>query len=108
MDLRAVIFDMDGVLVLTDEYHFQTWVRLAAQWGGKISRSFYERSLRGRSRMDALSALLKETRHPLPRDSWESLGDQRTPCSGKLLRKWGSRRRKAQPISWTTFTSAGW
>ena len=27
--IQAVIFDLDGVIVSTDEYHFQAWQRLA-------------------------------------------------------------------------------
>jgi beta-phosphoglucomutase family hydrolase len=89
MDLQGVIFDMDGVLVLTDEYHFQTWVQLADQWGGKIGRSFYERRLRGCGRMDALAALLEETRHPLPLDQLEPLGDRKDTLFWQITAKTG-------------------
>ncbi|MDY3030673.1 MAG: HAD hydrolase-like protein [Clostridia bacterium] len=30
--IKAVIFDLDGVLVTTDELHFSAWKRLAEEW----------------------------------------------------------------------------
>jgi|SRR5208282_1152467 len=56
IDFQAATFDMDGVLVPSDEYHDQTGVRVAARWRGKVNRSIYERCLRRNVRMDALSA----------------------------------------------------
>ena len=29
--IRGVIFDLDGVIVSTDEFHFQAWQRLAQE-----------------------------------------------------------------------------
>ena len=29
MTIKAVIFDLDGVIVSTDEFHYQGWQRLA-------------------------------------------------------------------------------
>ena len=34
MTLRAVIFDLDGVLTDTAEYHYRSWQRLADEQGG--------------------------------------------------------------------------
>ena len=31
--IKGVIFDLDGVLVSTDEMHYQAWKRLADQLG---------------------------------------------------------------------------
>ena len=33
MRFRAVIFDLDGVLCSTDEYHYQAWKSLADDLG---------------------------------------------------------------------------
>ncbi|NBR47060.1 MAG: beta-phosphoglucomutase, partial [Verrucomicrobia bacterium] len=36
--IRAVIFDLDGVLVSTDKFHYQAWQMLARAEGIPFSR----------------------------------------------------------------------
>ena len=55
--IRAFIFDLDGVLVSTDEYHYQAWKHLAQQEGLSFSREV-NRLQRGVSRMESLDILL--------------------------------------------------
>lgn len=57
MALRAVIFDLDGVLTDTAEYHFRAWKRLADEEGIPFSRADNER-LRGVSRRESLQRIL--------------------------------------------------
>ena len=33
MGLRAAIFDLDGVLVFTDQFHYQAWKKMADEMG---------------------------------------------------------------------------
>ena len=56
--LRGVIFDMDGVLTDTIEFHYQTWQRLADEEGIPFSRQANE-ALRGLSRRDSLLRILQ-------------------------------------------------
>ena len=56
--IRGVIFDLDGVLVLTDELHFQSWRQLTAQEGIHFDRAVNQR-LRGISRMESLEIVLE-------------------------------------------------
>lgn len=58
MHIRAVIFDLDGVLTDTAEYHFQAWKRLADEEGIPFTRADNE-ALRGVSRRQSLELLLK-------------------------------------------------
>ena len=58
MTIRAFIFDLDGVLTDTAEYHFQAWKRLADEEGIPFSRKDNE-ALRGVSRRESLNLLLK-------------------------------------------------
>ena len=58
--ILAVIFDLDGVLVSTDEYHYRSWPRLAAEEGIPFDREFNDR-FRGVSRMECLDMLLATT-----------------------------------------------
>lgn len=58
MKLQAVLFDLDGVLVSTDECHFQAWSRLAKEEGIPFSREINDR-LRGISRKESLAIVLE-------------------------------------------------
>ena len=48
--MKAVIFDLDGVIVSTDEQHYQGWQALADRLGIAFSREINNR-FRGVSRM---------------------------------------------------------
>ncbi|TVR27182.1 MAG: beta-phosphoglucomutase, partial [Nitriliruptor sp.] len=54
---RAVIFDLDGVLTETAEYHYLGWQRLADEEGLPFDRAANE-ALRGVSRAESLQLLL--------------------------------------------------
>jgi beta-phosphoglucomutase len=56
--IKAFIFDMDGVLTDTVEYHFQSWQQLADELNISFSRKDYEKLL-GLSRPDSLKIFLK-------------------------------------------------
>ncbi|MCL2326960.1 MAG: beta-phosphoglucomutase [Bacteroidetes bacterium] len=56
--LLACIFDMDGVLVSTEKYHFEAWQRLAATLGIAIDEEFNE-TLKGVSRAVCIDLILK-------------------------------------------------
>jgi beta-phosphoglucomutase len=57
--IKAVIFDLDGVIVSTDEYHFRAWKKLADEEGIPFTRQDNER-LRGVSRMESLDIILEK------------------------------------------------
>ena len=54
----AVIFDLDGVLCSTDEYHYLAWERVTDELGIPFDREINNR-LRGLSRMDSLEIILE-------------------------------------------------
>ncbi|MFH0992923.1 MAG: beta-phosphoglucomutase [bacterium] len=54
----GVIFDLDGVIVSTDELHYQAWKQLADREGIPFDRVVNHR-LRGVSRMESLAILLE-------------------------------------------------
>jgi kojibiose phosphorylase len=56
-DIRGVIFDLDGVLTDTSEYHYRAWKRLADEEGIPFDREANE-ALRGVSRRDSLLLIL--------------------------------------------------
>jgi beta-phosphoglucomutase len=56
-DIRGVIFDLDGVLADTSEFHYQAWKRLAEEEGFDFDRQANE-ALRGVSRRESLLRIL--------------------------------------------------
>ncbi len=56
-EIRGVIFDLDGVLTETAEYHYRGWQRLADEEGIPFDRQANE-AMRGLSRRDSLLHLL--------------------------------------------------
>ena len=49
MNIKAFLFDLDGVIVDTAIYHYQAWRRMANMLGFDISEEFNE-TLKGVSR----------------------------------------------------------
>ena len=58
MKTKGIIFDLDGVIVSTDEYHYQAWKKLADKEGIYFDRIINNR-LRGVSRMESLEIILE-------------------------------------------------
>lgn len=58
MQITAFLFDLDGVLTDTSEFHYQGWKRLAEEKGLPFTRQDNE-ALRGVSRRESLNLLLK-------------------------------------------------
>jgi beta-phosphoglucomutase len=56
--IKAVIFDLDGVIVDTAHYHYLAWKKLAGQLGIELTIEDNER-LKGVSRMDSLDIILQ-------------------------------------------------
>ncbi len=68
--IQAVIFNLDGVLVSTDECHYEAWKRLAHEQGISFTIDTF-RSIAGMKRMDSLRALLKKAeRSYSPMELW--------------------------------------
>lgn len=61
--IRAFIFDLDGVLTDTAEYHYRGWKRLADEEGLPFTREDNEH-LRGVARRDSLMLILKSRVYP--------------------------------------------
>ncbi len=59
--VKGIIFDLDGVLVSTDEMHYQAWKRLAEELGITGFTKEDNRRQRGVSRMDSLEIVLEKS-----------------------------------------------
>ncbi len=66
MSIRGFIFDLDGVITDTAEYHYRGWKRLAEEEGLPFTRADNE-YLRGISRRESLMLILKGRIYPEPK-----------------------------------------
>ena len=62
-NIKGVIFDLDGVLVFTDLFHFQAWKTIADRIGADFTQRDNDR-LRGVSRMESLEIVLEKYAGP--------------------------------------------
>lgn len=83
--LEGIIFDLDGVLVSTDEYHYKAWKKIADDNGWIFNRKINER-LRGVSRMDSLEIILKENNVSLSEEEKERLASQKNEIYRESLK----------------------
>ena len=56
---QAILFDLDGVLTDTSEYHYLSWKRLADEEGIPFTRQENDEHLRGVGRRDSLMYILR-------------------------------------------------
>lgn len=83
--MRAVIFDLDGVLVFTDQFHYKAWKKLADDIGIYFDETINNR-LRGVSRMDSLEIILEKYEgEPLTLEKKEQLAEEKNNIYRKLL-----------------------
>ena len=61
--IKGLIFDLDGVLVFTDKFHYQAWKTMADELGVYFDETINHR-LRGVSRMDSMEIILERYEGP--------------------------------------------
>ena len=84
--MKAVIFDLDGVLVFTDQFHYQAWKKLADRLGICFDEEINNR-LRGVSRMASLEIILENYHGPaLTKEEKEVLAEEKNESYRELLR----------------------
>ena len=74
--MKAIIFDLDGVICHTDEYHYQAWKAMADSMGIPFDREINNR-LRGVSRMASLEIILEQYKGELSQAEKETLATQK-------------------------------
>lgn len=84
--IKGLIFDLDGVIVFTDQFHYQAWKKMADEMGIYFDEAINNR-LRGVSRMESLSIILeKYDGEELPLEEKEKLAEQKNAYYRKLLK----------------------
>ena len=77
MRFEAVIFDLDGVICFTDEYHYLAWKTVTDEINVPFDRKVNNR-LRGVSRMESLDIILeKYAGTPLTKDEKSRLAERK-------------------------------
>lgn len=84
MKIEAVIFDLDGVIVSTDEYHYQAWKRLADEEGITFDRQINQR-LRGVSRMESLEILIEQSPRAYTQEQKKQMAERKNNYYRELL-----------------------
>ncbi|OFY58699.1 MAG: beta-phosphoglucomutase, partial [Bacteroidetes bacterium RBG_13_46_8] len=82
--IKAVIFDLDGVIVTTDEFHYQGWQRLADEEGIYFDRKINER-LRGVSRFESLEIILEKAGRNYSREEKTAMAERKNNYYRNLL-----------------------
>ncbi len=82
--IQAVIFDLDGVLVSTDECHYQAWREMAEGQGIPFDRKVNER-LRGVSRMQSLDIILERAARAYSQEEKQALARQKNESYVRMI-----------------------
>ena len=82
--MKAVIFDLDGVIVSTDELHFQAWKSIAQEEKIDFDRAVNER-LRGVGRMQSLEIILERAARSYSDAEKQRLAQQKNDVYRALL-----------------------
>lgn len=83
--MKGIIFDLDGVLVSTDEMHYQAWKRLAEELGITGFTREDNRRQRGVSRMASLEIVLEKSDKVYSEEEKMELADRKNNYYLELL-----------------------
>lgn len=83
--IKGIIFDLDGVLVSTDELHYQAWKRLAQELGIKDFTKEDNEKQRGVSRMESLEVVLNKGDKVYSLEEKEELAERKNAYYVDLL-----------------------
>lgn len=84
-ETKAFIFDLDGVLVFTDKFHYQAWKKMADRLGIHFDETINNR-LRGVSRMESLEIILENYDGVLSKEQKEALAEEKNEAYRELLK----------------------
>lgn len=84
--MKAVIFDLDGVICSTDQYHYQAWKALADDIGVYFDESINNR-LRGVSRMASLEIILERSEREYTEEEKIAMAEKKNKIYTALLQQ---------------------
>lgn len=86
MKYKGIIFDLDGVICHTDNYHYLAWKGVADKLGIMFNEEINHR-LRGVSRMESLEIILERYEGVLSKKEKEAYAEEKNRNYVKLLEK---------------------
>ena len=84
--MKAVIFDLDGVICFTDKYHYQAWKALADRLGIYFDEQINNR-LRGVSRMASLEIILERAQQSYTQEEKDAFAAEKNALYVELLQQ---------------------
>ncbi len=84
--MKAFIFDLDGVIVSTDELHYEAWKQTADGERIFFDRKINER-LRGVSRLESLEIILERANREYSQEEKAQLAESKNRIYRELLKK---------------------
>jgi len=84
--IKAVIFDLDGVICYTDQYHYLAWKELADREGIPFDEEINNR-LRGVSRMESLEIILEKASRTYSDEEKQAMATEKNEEYRSLLRQ---------------------
>ncbi len=84
--IKAIIFDLDGVIVSTDELHYEAWKKMADKQGIEFNKEINHR-LRGVSRAASLDIILEKSEKTYSDEEKQALMDYKNEYYKTLLSK---------------------
>ena len=84
--IKAVLFDLDGVIVSTDGCHYRAWKRMADEEGIYFDEKINDR-LRGVSRMASLEIVLERASRSYTDDEKAALAERKNDYYRDLIRE---------------------
>lgn len=85
MSTKAIIFDLDGVILSTDNYHYKAWKKMADEENIYFDRKINEQ-LRGISRMNSLEIILKNSNRKYTSEEKQNLADKKNSYYKELIK----------------------
>ena len=83
--VKTIIFDLDGVLVYTDKFHYLAWKKMADRIGVPFDETINNR-LRGVSRMDSLEIILEKSTRKYTQEEKEDLAEEKNGYYKEFLK----------------------
>jgi len=84
--IKAILFDLDGVVVFTDKYHYLGWKKLADEKGWDFDEEV-NHACRGISRVASLQVILGHNKIDLSEDEKEKLANVKNEYYKELIKQ---------------------
>lgn len=86
MKYEGIIFDLDGVIVSTDHYHYLAWKELADEYSIYFDKEINQR-LRGVSRMESLDIILEKSSKSFSSEEKFEMADKKNKIYQEYLKQ---------------------